>query len=29
MVREKFDTEPIAKQYAVFYQEILLAKARM
>ena len=29
MVRKKFDTNPIAKQYAVLYQETLTAKARM
>ena len=29
MVRKKFDTKPIAKQYAVLYQETLIAMARM
>ncbi len=28
MVLKKFDTKPVAKQYAVFYQETLLEKAR-
>ena len=28
MVREKFDTKPIAKQYAIFYEETLLAQSR-